>query len=181
MEQVLREDAADAGSDPLEQHPAYAYDDTVFHGYLYAVPDGMGIEFDKNSYLWDAENPIYSRYVMCGHGTRVRNACWLKAGRSLSPPRIWSSISAVEHIWKDNEAMQKISYVIPCYRSEHTLPHVVTEIREKMQELTQYTYDIFLVNDASPDNTMETIRDLCEKYDNIKASASPGISDSMRH
>ena len=58
--------------------------------------------------------------------------------------------------------------MIPCYRSEHTLPHVVTEIREKMQELTQYTYDIFLVNDASPDNTMETIRDLCEKYDNIK-------------
>lgn len=31
----------------------------------------MGIEFDKNSYLWDAENPIYSRYVMCGHDTRV--------------------------------------------------------------------------------------------------------------
>lgn len=50
---------------------AYAYDDGVFHGYLYAVPDGMGIEFDKNSYLWDAENPIYSRYVMCGHDTRV--------------------------------------------------------------------------------------------------------------
>ena len=41
------------------------------HGYLYAVPDGMGIEFDKNSYLWDEENPISSRYVMCGHDTRV--------------------------------------------------------------------------------------------------------------
>ena len=37
-----------------------------------------------------------------------------------------------------------------------------------MQELTQYEYDIFLVNDASPDNTMGTIRDLCDKYDNIK-------------
>ena len=71
VEQVLREDAADAGSDPWNSTLAYAYDDTVFHGYLYAVPDGMGIEFDKNSYLWDAENPIYSRYVMCGHGTRV--------------------------------------------------------------------------------------------------------------
>ena len=66
------------------------------------------------------------------------------------------------------DRIKKVSFVIPCYRSEHTLPHVVTEIREKMQELTQYTYDIFLVNDASPDNTMETIRDLCEKYDNIK-------------
>ena len=29
------------------------------------------IEFDKNSYLWDEENPISSRYVMCGHDTRV--------------------------------------------------------------------------------------------------------------
>ena len=56
--------------------------------------------------------------------------------------------------------MKKVSFVIPCYRSEHTLPHVVKEIREKMQELTQYEYDIFLVNDASPDNTMGTIRDL---------------------
>ena len=64
--------------------------------------------------------------------------------------------------------MKKVSFVIPCYRSEHTLPHVVKEIREKMQELTQYKYDIFLVNDASPDNTMGTIRDLCDKYDNIK-------------
>ena len=53
--------------------------------------------------------------------------------------------------------MKKVSFVIPCYRSEHTLPHVVKEIREKMQELTQYEYDIFLVNDASPDNTMGTI------------------------
>ena len=66
------------------------------------------------------------------------------------------------------DRIKKVSFVIPCYRSEHTLPHVVKEIRETMQRLTQYTYDIFLVNDASPDNTMGTIRELCEKYDNIK-------------
>lgn len=78
------------------------------------------------------------------------------------------------------DRIKKVSFVIPCYRSEHTLPHVVTEIREKMQELTQYTYDIFLVNDASPDNTMETIQDLCKNTIISRASASPGISDSMR-
>ena len=76
------------------------------------------------------------------------------------------------------DRIKKVSFVIPCYRSQHTVGEVVAEITtdkltneltsEKMQELTQYTYDIFLVNDASPDNTMETIRDLCEKYDNIK-------------
>ena len=26
--------------------------------------------------------------------------------------------------------MKKVSFVIPCYRSEHTLPHVVKEIRD---------------------------------------------------
>ena len=79
VEQVLREDAADAGSDPWNSTLAYAYDDTVFHGYLYAVPDGMGIEFDKNSYLWDAENP----YVMCGHGTRVEERLLAESWQEL--------------------------------------------------------------------------------------------------
>ena len=68
---ALAADVQAAGADPWDNTLAYTYDDGVFHGYLYAVPDGMGIEFDKNSYLWDAETPIYSRYVMCGHGTRV--------------------------------------------------------------------------------------------------------------
>ena len=71
VETALTASVQDAGADPWDHTLAYAYDDGVFHGYLYAVPDGMGIEFDKNSYLWDAENPIYSRYVMCGHDTRV--------------------------------------------------------------------------------------------------------------
>lgn len=64
--------------------------------------------------------------------------------------------------------MKKISFVIPCYRSEHTLPHVVAEIEEKMKQLTQYTYDIFLVNDCSPDNTWGTICRLCQEKDYVK-------------
>ena len=64
--------------------------------------------------------------------------------------------------------MKKISFVIPCYRSEQTLPRVVAEIQEKMNTLTQYEYDIFLVNDCSPDGTYEVIRSLCQKNENIK-------------
>jgi len=64
--------------------------------------------------------------------------------------------------------MKKISFVIPCYRSEHTLPNVVAEIREKMGTLTEYEYNIFLVNDCSPDNTWETIQKLCAENENIK-------------
>ena len=71
VEAALTASVQDAGADPWDHTLAYAYDDGVFHGYLYAVPDGMGIEFDKNSYLWDEENLISSRYVMCGHDTRV--------------------------------------------------------------------------------------------------------------
>lgn len=64
--------------------------------------------------------------------------------------------------------MKKVSFVIPCYRSEHTLAHVIKEIDEKMEQLTQYEYDIFLVNDCSPDNTFEVIREICRKRGNVK-------------
>lgn len=64
--------------------------------------------------------------------------------------------------------MKKISFVIPCYRSEHTLPHVVAEIEDKMKTLAQYEYEIVLVNDCSPDNTFDVIRKLCGEHENMK-------------
>lgn len=64
--------------------------------------------------------------------------------------------------------MNKVSYVIPCYRSAHTLPGVVAEIEKKMKGLAGYEYDIYLVNDCSPDNTFEVIRQLCQEHENIK-------------
>ena len=56
--------------------------------------------------------------------------------------------------------MQKISYVIPCYRSEHTIGNVVAEITATMKTLPQYGYEIVLVNDSSPDDTIGVIRRL---------------------
>lgn len=64
--------------------------------------------------------------------------------------------------------MKKISFVIPCYRSENTLPQVIAEIDAKMQQMPEYTYNIFMINDCSPDNTMETIRKLCEEKEDRK-------------
>jgi undecaprenyl-phosphate 4-deoxy-4-formamido-L-arabinose transferase len=63
--------------------------------------------------------------------------------------------------------MKKISFVIPCYKSEHTIGMVVEEIKTKMSELKQYEYEIVLVNDCSPDNTFAAIRSLCQKQENI--------------
>ena len=64
--------------------------------------------------------------------------------------------------------MKKVSFVIPCYRSEHTLGDVVAEIIQKMNELKTYSYEIILVNDYSPDDTLSTIRKLCADNPNIK-------------
>ena len=57
--------------------------------------------------------------------------------------------------------MKKISFVIPCYRSEQTIGHVVAEIDGKMQEMKEYEYEIIMVNDCSPDHTLEALRKLC--------------------
>ncbi len=60
-----------------------------------------------------------------------------------------------------------VSFVIPCYRSAQTIGKVVEEISVTLERLKQYRYEIILVNDASPDNTFEVIRSLCEKRKEI--------------
>lgn len=64
--------------------------------------------------------------------------------------------------------MKKISFVIPCYHSEKTVSQVVEEIQGKMKELARYEYEIILVNDCSPDRTIDVIRSLCRENANIK-------------
>ena len=63
--------------------------------------------------------------------------------------------------------MKKISYVIPCYRSEKTLESVITEIKETMAKLSAYSFEVVLVNDCSPDNTWQTIEKICKENSNI--------------
>lgn len=63
---------------------------------------------------------------------------------------------------------EMVSFVIPCYRSEKTISGVVNEIRETMAGLKQYTYEIVLVNDCSPDETFSVIRRLCRENENIR-------------
>ena len=65
--------------------------------------------------------------------------------------------------------MTKVSFVIPCYRSEHTVAAVAAEIRATMAALPRYTWEIVLVNDCSPDGTFRVIRALAEKDAHITA------------
>lgn len=55
----------------------------------------------------------------------------------------------------------KLSFVIPCYRSERTLAGVVGEIHDKMKERPSLEYEIILVNDCSPDGVQAVIERLC--------------------
>ena len=56
-----------------------------------------------------------------------------------------------------------VSFVIPCYRSEQTLESVINEIDETMAKQGGYDYEIILVNDGSPDNTWDKIREIAGK------------------
>ena len=65
--------------------------------------------------------------------------------------------------------MKKVSFIIPCYRSEKTLGTVVNEIETTMAKMAdRYEYDIFLINDASPDGTAGVIKKLCEENSRIR-------------
>ncbi len=65
--------------------------------------------------------------------------------------------------------MSLISFVIPCYNSEKTLASVVAEIESLMNQRTDYRYEVILVNDNSPDNVYNVIKQLAEKNSSIKA------------
>ena len=62
---------------------------------------------------------------------------------------------------------KKISFVIPCYNSAKTIEGVVEEIRETMEKLEEYIYEVVLVNDCSPDETFQVIRKICQSQSHI--------------
>lgn len=69
--------------------------------------------------------------------------------------------------------MKKISFVIPCYRSENTIETVVNEIDERMIECREKNladdYEIILVNDCSPDNVWSVLEKLAETRQDVTA------------
>ena len=65
--------------------------------------------------------------------------------------------------------MEKISFVIPCYGSEHTITDVTKQIKDIMGTRKEYDYEIVLVNDCSPDNVWQVITQLCKEDSRIRA------------
>ena len=63
--------------------------------------------------------------------------------------------------------MAKISFVIPCYRSENTISIVVDEIKSEMLKRPQDTYEVVMINDCSPDNVWNVIQTLVKANENF--------------
>ena len=61
-----------------------------------------------------------------------------------------------------------VSFVIPCYGSEHTIEKVVDELRTTMAQRPECSYEIVLVNDNSPDQVWGVIQKLVKTYRNMK-------------
>ena len=55
----------------------------------------------------------------------------------------------------------KISFVIPCYRSEKTIEGVVAEIKSVVGQRPEVDYEIIMVSDHSPDNVYSVIEKMC--------------------
>ncbi len=64
--------------------------------------------------------------------------------------------------------MEKISFVIPCYRSENTVGSVVDEIVGTVTGHGGYDYEIILINDNSPDRVIDTIKALSKANPRVK-------------
>ena len=60
-----------------------------------------------------------------------------------------------------------LSFVIPCYCSEHTIGDVVQKIVSTVAD--KNSYEIILVNDGSSDGTYKVLKSLAQENSNIKA------------
>ena len=63
--------------------------------------------------------------------------------------------------------MSKLSIIVPAYNEEETLEIFLNEVNKQSVELPlEKTY--FFINDGSTDNTLEVLKNLTTKYDNVK-------------
>ena len=61
----------------------------------------------------------------------------------------------------------KLSFVIPCYRSETYITDTILEIRQTMAQRPDVAYQIIAVNDGSPDNVIQVLRELSLKWNEL--------------
>lgn len=60
----------------------------------------------------------------------------------------------------------KLSLIVPCYNEQEALPVFYEEATKVLREMNE-TYEILFINDGSSDNTLEILKNLAEKDENV--------------
>lgn len=64
--------------------------------------------------------------------------------------------------------MEKISFVIPCYRSEKTIGRVISEIINVVSNMDKTDYEIIAVDDNSPDRVFKVLGGIAKNDKKVK-------------
>ena len=64
---------------------------------------------------------------------------------------------------------KKVSIMIPCYNEEENIVAITSAVRDQMEQLPQYDWEIVCIDNCSKDNTRSLLREVCAKDKRIKA------------
>ena len=63
--------------------------------------------------------------------------------------------------------MDKITIIVPCYNEEEVIDLFYPEVQKHLQKISDCEFNYIFVNDGSRDNTLDKLRGLAEKYDEV--------------
>lgn len=64
--------------------------------------------------------------------------------------------------------MKKISIVVPCYNEQEAIPYFYEEAKKVSETIPNTEFEFLFVNDGSKDNTLNVLRDLSKKDEQVK-------------
>lgn len=64
--------------------------------------------------------------------------------------------------------MKKISVIVPCYNEEDVVETFYQELINTLEQIHNYSYEVIFVDDGSKDNTLELLKQLKLKNENVK-------------
>lgn len=76
--------------------------------------------------------------------------------------------------------MDRISIVVPCFNEEEALPVYYREMKRVMGELSEVSFEILFVDDGSSDKTLEILKQLNAKMEDVNIYLSPGTLEKKQ-
>ena len=64
--------------------------------------------------------------------------------------------------------MKKISVVVPMYYEEEVAKECYTRLKNVLEKIENYNYEIIFINDGSKDKTLEILKNIAEENKNVK-------------